>query len=103
LSEYAQARLKTKKVGQFFILTTAFIAMSLNGIPALSAMKLTPETLPPDNQTSQNVAPQQTIVLQDIYVAEEGVALGFILSTANATVAVDASGVFLLTKYVKMN
>ncbi len=86
------AKLKTLKVGQLFILTTAFVALLLNGIPALSALKLIPEPLSLNNQTSQNVASGQTLVLQDIYVAEEGVALGFILTTANATVAVDASG-----------
>jgi len=38
---------KTIKVGQLFILTTALVALLLNGIPALSVMKLTSEPLPP--------------------------------------------------------
>ncbi len=50
------AKLKTLKVGQLFILTTAFVALLLNGIPASSVMKLTSEPLPPsDHQTSQNI------------------------------------------------
>lgn len=80
------------KTSQVLISSVIFASVVLSNNPVLSATKFIPEPLQNKNNTLQNSNSRPAVAIQDIYVAEEGVVLGWFLRTPTSLIAIDASG-----------